>query len=549
MSSALNAGLSGLLAYQRAINVHSQNIANVNTEGYVRQQVEFTNRGVPGRNGALDAGGVAVARVRREVNDFLFDQGRQSLGAAVRADELATKAAQLSQLLGSPDYGLDETLRSLRNSIEALVTQPTSLLTREQLFVRLQLTVERFVAMDAQLNAYRQEVDARLEAEVARTNSLTRQIAGYNVEIAQQSLGGREANGSLLDARDRALDELARKGSLDITRQSNGMVNVSTRQGLMLVNGATAAELQITPDPFDPSQSRIKLAGAASGSDVERQLGGGMLGGLIEVRNQLLTPTQNELGRIVASLGLALNALNAAGADLNGNSGGPILNFGSPTVAAASGNTGTASLQASFGDGRNLTGSNYLIERTTTGWSVRRLSDGADVTFTGDGTAGNPLSFDGVSIVVTDGANGPATGDRFLLQPTQRVVESLSVALQNGSEFAAALSGAGAGDNRNALAMTNFFDERWLKGGEQSITDAAARLNMRLRSTLEAAELTREVQQQSANEALTERQDRYGVNLDQEAAELMRFQQAYQASAQVIRIANQLFDTLLGAAR
>jgi flagellar hook-associated protein 1 FlgK len=549
MTSALSAGLSGLLAYQRAINVHSQNIANVNTEGYVRQQVEFTQRGIPGRNGATEAGGVAIARVRREVNDFLFDQGRQSLSAAARADELATKAAQLSQLLGSADYGLDDTLRSLRNAIESLSTEPTSLLAREQLFVRLQLTVERFVAMDARISSYREEVNARLQAEVSRTNSFIQQIAGYNAEIAQQSLGGREASGILLDARDRALDELSRKITLEITRQSNGMVNVATRHGLLLVNGSSATELAIAADSFDPAANRVVVKGGFAGNDVDRQLTGGVLGGLIDVRNQLLSPAQNELGRIVASLAIALNEINASGDDLSGSPSGAIFNLGQPLVRAAGGNTGTASLQAEFATAAGLTGSDYLIERTASGWSVKRLQDGVEITPSGAGTSTNPFLFDGLKVVVDNGGSGPAAGDRFMLQPTRNVVESLALAIENGTQFAAALAGAGVGDNRNARAMVDFFDQPWLRNGQQTITDAAARLNLRLRSSLEAAELTRDVQQQSASEALTERQDRYGVNLDQEAAELLRFQQAYQASAQVIRIANELFDTLLDAAR
>ena len=68
-------------------------------------------------------------------------------------------------------------------------------------------------------------------------------------------------------------------------------------------------------------------------------------------------------------------------------------------------------------------------------------------------------------------------------------------------------------------------------------------------SARDAAALARDVQQQAASEARSEFGDRYGVNLDEEAAELLRYQQAYQASAQVIRIANELFDSLLDAAR
>ena len=64
MSSALSTGLSGLLAYQRAINVHSQNIANVNTEGYVRQRVELIAQG--NSNVLAGSAGVSIAQIRRE---------------------------------------------------------------------------------------------------------------------------------------------------------------------------------------------------------------------------------------------------------------------------------------------------------------------------------------------------------------------------------------------------------------------------------------------------------------------------------------------------
>jgi flagellar hook-associated protein 1 FlgK len=152
VSSALSTGLSGLLAYQRAINVHSQNIANVNTDGYVRQSVELIAQG----NSSVLSGsaGVSIAQIRRDVNNYLLEQGRSSQSAATRSELMASKADQIVGLVSSADYGLDETLRELRNSFEALATEPTSTIIREEVFARLQTTIDRFKTMDARLSEF-----------------------------------------------------------------------------------------------------------------------------------------------------------------------------------------------------------------------------------------------------------------------------------------------------------------------------------------------------------------------------------------------------------
>ncbi len=545
MSSALSTGLSGLLAYQRAINVHSQNIANVNTEGYVRQRVELIAQG----NSSVLAGsaGVSIAQIRRDVNNYLLEQGRSSQSAATRSELMAEKADQIVGLVASADYGLDETLRELRNSFEALATEPTSTIIREEVFARLQTTIDRFKTMDARLSEFEFEIEARLTEEVSRVNALTQQIAALNTEIARQSVGGRAVTPSLLDARDRATNELADKIGIRVNERRDGSSSITTTSGVLLVNGTSAATLARVNDPREPTRGRIVLQVGPASTDVSREMQGGVIGGLLDTRAQLVENTRNELGRLAASVVATLNARNAAGDDGDGDPGLALFTIGVPALRAASSNTGSASLSVALNDARELTSSDYLLERGASSWTIRRLADETIITPTGSGTVADPWVFDGIKLTTNSGA--AATGDSFLIRPTRSLIDGIAVAITSGRELAAAARNTAAGNNQNAVSLAAAFDDKLLEANTRSITEMSLRLTTRIASARDAATLARDVQQQAAIEARSEFGDRYGVNLDEEAAELLRYQQAYQASAQVIRIANELFDSLLDAAR
>lgn len=545
MTSALSTGLSGLLAYQRAINVHSQNIANVNTEGYVRQRVELIAQG--NSNVLAGSAGVSIAQIRRDVNNYLLEQGRSSQSAATRSELMADKADQIVGLVASADYGLDETLRELRNSFEALATEPTSTIIREEVFARLQSTIDRFKTMDARLSEFEFEIEARLAEEVSRVNALTQQIANLNTEIARQGVGGRTVSPSLLDARDRATTELADKIAIRVNERSDGSSSITTTGGLLLVDGTTAATLVRVNDPREPTRGRIALQIGSQSTDVTREMTGGVIGGLLDTRSQLVENTRNELGRLAAAVVATLNARNAAGDDKKGDPGVALFTIGAPTVRPASTNSGSATLSVSLSDAQALTASDYLIERGASSWTIRRLTDDSIVTPSGSGTAADPWVFGGIELTI--GGGPAAAGDSFLIRPTRSLIEGMAVAITSGSQLAAAARDTAAGNNQNAISLAAAFDDKLLESNSRSISEMSLRLTTRIASARDAAALARDVQQQSATEARSEFGDRYGVNLDEEAAELLRYQQAYQASAQVIRIANELFDSLLDAAR
>ncbi|TVQ68541.1 MAG: flagellar hook-associated protein FlgK, partial [Chromatiaceae bacterium] len=107
----------------------------------------------------------------------------------------------------------------------------------------------------------------------------------------------------------------------------------------------------------------------------------------------------------------------------------------------------------------------------------------------------------------------------------------------------------GPGDNRNALALAQVQSTGFLDGGKSSIEDAYNGLIGKVGTQTRQTQVAAESQARLLADAKAQRESLSGVNLDEEAANLLKFQQAYQASAQVIAVTGTLFDTLIGVVR
>jgi flagellar hook-associated protein 1 FlgK len=107
----------------------------------------------------------------------------------------------------------------------------------------------------------------------------------------------------------------------------------------------------------------------------------------------------------------------------------------------------------------------------------------------------------------------------------------------------------GVGDNRNARRLADLQTANRMMGGTASLADTYSALVADIGTKTHQAGSNAGMQQSLLTQAEASRSEVSGVNLDEEAADLVRFQQAYQAAAQVINVANSLFDSLLSAVR
>ena len=156
------------------------------------------------------------------------------------------------------------------------------------------------------------------------------------------------------------------------------------------------------------------------------------------------------------------------------------------------------------------------------------------------------LTLDGIFFVV-DKVSNETDGDSFVIDAAGYAASSVSVAISDTSDIAAANRDGNIGDNRNMLSLIGLRDATNLRSGTQSVYDiynnAVSAVAVDTRSARANADT-----EQSLLESVTDRRDGItGVNLEEEAANLIRYQQAYQAAAQIITAANDVFDTLLRA--
>ena len=619
MSGTISNGLSALLAAQRALQTTSNNIANANTTGYVRQRIDFVERpGTPLGRITIGAG-VAVADVSRVYDQFLTDNLRTSTSLEQRYIAYSDFATRLDTILGNPDTGVSAAVQRFFNQVEVVGRDPTSIAQRQQLLLEGESLVTRFKQLDARLSGLGNEIDGRLEKAADTINQLAGQIADVNDQILA---GGSSTAPSLLDKRDELLKALGTQIDITTVRQGNGTVNVLVGSGQSLVLGSQAARLTTIPDTFDGTRLQLALETGGAPQNISTKVSGGIVGGLLAFRNDVLDGAQRDLGQLAVGLTDVFNTQHRQGTDLNGNLGTDFFGTTTPLVSGAATNGG-AVLSAVISDAGELTGRDYELRFNGATWSVLDRQTGAAVTTSGAGTAASPLVFDGVAFAAT-----AVAGDRYLVRPVANATIDFRVALDRPTEIAAAaplvsrsgsgnlsqatigppsvtdinnlgtlpatiafdtptsyfvsgvaggpftyVSGApitiagwtvqitgqpqandvfvvgrtaaGSGDNRNAVALSSVSQQGLFAGGTQSVSDLGADIVATVGGSANRARNEIKVQEVLRTQAEIDVENISGVNLDEEAANMLRYQQAYLAASKVIGVADSLFQNLL----
>lgn len=637
MAELLNIGTSALLSLQRAITTTGHNIANVNTEGYSRQRVDFGSLPPSLSGGSYIGSGVQTSSIERVYDQFMVSEVRNRLTSQSGFDTFHQLSSRLDQLLADPDVGLASSLDSFFSAAQDVANNPSSIPERQVLLSEAQVLVDRFEYLDSNFRNSSDEINARIEAGVSEINSLARSIANLNEQVVRASAiaGGAQPN-DLQDARDQLINELSAKIGVVTVEQSDGAINVLIGNGQPLVVGFNAEQLVAVADPSDGTRTLVGTANlAGSFVDIGRFLSGGELGAVLDFRENLLEPARAQLGLLATGLALTFNAQHQLGLDLNGQPGGDFFLPPSPVAVAASSNSGLSSMTVAITDVAALTADDYSLRYDSGAWTLTNLT--TSVAQTGAG----PFTVDGLTVNV---AGAPVDGDEFLIQPTRQGATLFDVALVRPEDFAAAaplraqqalanvgsatitgptvtdasglpLAGTvtltfnpdalglgvpgydvtgivagplafdpatekngktfsfggfeitlagepeagdeltidnnsgGTGDNRNVLALASMQLSSELRGGTASYQDVYAQLVADVASNTRQAETGARTEGVLLAQAQSARDSQSGVNLDEEAANLIRFQQAYQAAAQIISIADQMFQTLLDATR
>ena len=628
MPNLLSTSLSGMLAFQRAIEMTGHNIANANTPGYSRQVAEFTTRIGQNLGNGYVGGGTQVTTIKRIYDQMLGDQLRASTTGQARFGILDSLATRIDNLLADPDTGLNTGLQGFFNSVQDLANDPASIPARRAMLGEADGIVQRFIALDGRLEEIEREVNNRIGESVAEINQLAAAIADVNDRIVlAQGRTGQPPN-DLLDRRDLLVRELSAHVSVSTAMQDDGSLNVFIASGQPLVAGAEALELGVRGSEFDPTRAEVVYRGASGEGKLDSRHIGGGLGGLLDFRGEILDPTRQSLGETALALTMRFNEQHASGMDLTGSLGAEFFGIDGPAVLHSDGNTGSGTATAAVGDIAALTGNDYVLEYDGADYTLLDAATGQQVAMSGAGTGADPFTAAGMEITV---GGTPAAGDRILISPVGRVAGSIRALLSDPRSIAMAspvrtqsaggnggdatvspatvtdrtdpgllstsvieftdadtysINGAGAfpytsgedisingvtftlsgtpmagdqftveantgasGDNSNGLKLADIQTDGVLDGGTVSINENYGQLVAAVGGATHQIKSNLEAQNVILANAEDAQLSTSGVNLDEEAANLIRYQQAYHAAAQIVSVANSLFDSLLAATR
>lgn len=561
-TSILSIGQSALAAAQVGLSTTGHNIANAATPGYNRQvavqgaaQAQSYGFGFMGQ-------GTEISTVKRIYSEFLGAQVNTAQSTKSALDSYSTQIQRIDNMLGDPTSGLSPALQGFFSGMQEMASNPSSIPSRQAALSSAETLASRFQSMAGRLQEIEQGVNSQVTSSVNVINSYAQQIAKLNDAISlAQGASGKPPN-DLLDQRDQLVLDLNKEIKTTVVKQGDGGYNIFIGSGQPLVVGVKTFGLTTAVLPSDPQ--KLEVAYQTAGGNVivgANSLGGGKLGGLLEFRSKTLEPAQKSLDDLAIGLATTFNAQHRLGQDLDGNLGGDFFTVTAGTGAAgfavaigdprqiaaaapvrtavATGNTGSGAISPSTVDSNYTTPISAPVTLAYDGLAdVFNVSPATAVTVTVAGTppttstiaSGDPvpytpgatLSFGGISFVIS---GAPADTDTFTVGPNT----------------------GGVGDNRNALLLTGLQTANAMGG--TSYQGAYSQLVSEIGNKSRELQVTGTAAGLLLSEATTSLQNESGVNLDEEATNLLRYQQAYQAAGKVMQIASQMFDVLLSLGR
>lgn len=354
LNGIASSALTALKTNSAALAVVSNNVANINTEGYARRVVQQQTL-APG--GQLM--GVDIASVQRVVDRFLQQESLSAGAGSAQYGAQANLFAQLNSILGGPGdkQSLATRLTDLQKAFATASQAPTAPASYTAILGALTGMADQVAGISKTITTMQAQIDGQVASSVSEVNGLLKQIFSLNTQIKNAAAAG-NTNSGLADQRDTALQALAGKMDIRITQQPDGGLIVSTTDGVNLVSN-TYAQLSYAPGAQNGVYGNVKIqdvnptTGVAIGSPMplDPHLAGGALKGLIDMRDQSLGGLSQALGNFARQTANAVNEIanaNAAyppPAALDGRNtgllGADALNFAGRTSIAVAGADGT----------------------------------------------------------------------------------------------------------------------------------------------------------------------------------------------------------------
>ena len=546
----MNIGQSGVEANEAALKTAGHNLSNVNTPGYSRERVIFEqhvpDRSHPGMMGA----GVDARRIRRVVNHFLENQSIRQKTTLGFWESSRTSLGEIdSYYFHAQSEGLSRDLSRFFNHWETVANHPADRAARSTLVSYGRNLGQDFHQMTALYAEARNRLGHQIEDQVTKINARIARIADLNHSILAARGRGEDPN-TFLDERTRLATEVSRLTNAHFFLDKDGSLNLHLG-GQSAFSAEKVGHMTAVFDPVH-DRYRIELAPPSHSGppiDITDRVRGGTLGGYLDVRDHKMKAMQHHLDLLAYQLVNSVNAIHAQGFGLSGQTG---VNFFHPTVdVARTKGEGTGALVANVEDAAAVLPA-VDVEVDATG--VKVFSH-ADHVLLGSGSV-----TDGVGQVSAGGyairVLAPKKGSESFLVSGGGHVDGAALHMDVGpitaDDIAAAQSpatpGKNEGDNANAHQIFYLSQKHLRFPGEDepsSIYEYYASGVARVGAWARQARLNDKPQVAISQSLENQRLSVSGVSIANESAKIIRFEKAYQASANLIQMVNRLLDTLV----
>ncbi|WP_343080485.1 flagellar hook-associated protein FlgK [Ostreiculturibacter nitratireducens] len=384
ITSTLHNALSGLAAVSRSADVVSSNVANALTEGYARRELSLSAQSLGG-NGA----GVSVDAVTRAVNQTVLADRRLADAELANADVRSAFLAQVEGRIGTPDDAgsLSARLTELESALIEAASRPDSEARLGSVLTAAKNVTKAVAAISGAIQQSRMEADSGIASAVNSLNGMLVEIRDLNVEITSARASGRDAT-ALMDQRQTLVDKVSEIVPVREVPRQGDQVALFTTGGAVLLEGTPArigftAVGVIAPDMTMTGGALfgLTLNGMPISPSDTGVMGGGRLGALFAVRDDLAVTAQTQIDALARDL---IGRFQSSAVD-------PTLGPGSPGLFTDSGN----SLNVADEVGLSARLSVNALADPSRGGSLWRLRDGLGAAMpgpVGDATLLNALS-------------------------------------------------------------------------------------------------------------------------------------------------------------
>jgi len=555
---------NGMFAFQSALQIVSTNIENAQTEGYTRQ-TPLLSPLPPSQVGVIFEG------AKRERLDFLEKRMRAEIQNLKDFETQKEFLSRIETIFSDTEgSGLLNHINDFFNAYEELAGNPENPSVRQNAVLKAIAMSSAFRESAESLVQMRLEADKKIEDTVKEINQLLNQIATLNKKIAELSAARENAN-TLKDQRDLAIRKLSELVDINTFETENGMINVYLRRGghvLVDKDRAFSLQLQLDPsnpaNPFENSQNLKKIKyvdGKGNVWDITPFIISGVLGGTLKIRDHFLPEIITKINNLARQIIEIIGKIHSQGVGAEhfssvtssysaSDSFSPINSAGLPYTAGA----GTLSI-AIYDENGNLIKTllisydpdidgianiaNFINSSPdNTGYITAQITPDNRLKISANSGYRFDIYNDTGGLSVALGIDTLFVGKNVFEFDVAQEFKEDPLRVSSSSDPASPFNNDIA--NRISALREEKID------GARTIADIYLEIQNEIANSLNSANAEFSARQLAVNTLEEQIQQRSGVSLDEEFVRTIQYQRAFEASARIVRITDELILTILG---